>query len=88
MLRRKRVGRVRELEARAERSGESSIDDRLDLEQLLRGLEPSERELLGLRYVVQMSSMEIGQQLGLSAEGVRSRLHRLLERLRKDLRDG
>jgi DNA-directed RNA polymerase specialized sigma24 family protein len=34
-----------------------------------------------------IQSGEIGRALGMSATGVRVRLHRLLERLRKDLGD-
>jgi len=45
-------------------------------------------ELLGLRYVLGMNSGEIGAHLCLSPEGVRSRLQRLLTRMRKDLDDG
>ncbi len=86
-LRRKRVGVVRELRARpapgpSDPAGEV---DRLDLDDALARLDPSERELLGLRYVLGMSSGEIGAHLGLSPEGVRSRLQRLLTRMRKDL---
>jgi RNA polymerase sigma-70 factor (ECF subfamily) len=57
--------------------------ERLDLVRALDRLEPDARELIGLRYLFGMT--EIGEHLGLSAEGVRSRLHRLIERLRLEV---
>jgi RNA polymerase sigma-70 factor (ECF subfamily) len=57
----------------------------LDLERALRSLRPEERSLLALRYVAGLDSSEIGQQVGLSPSGVRSRLARLLDRLREEL---
>ena len=59
----------------------------IDLGRVLRGLKPEERSLLALRYVAGLDSTEIGRQSGLSASGVRSRLARLLDRLRKELGD-
>jgi RNA polymerase sigma-70 factor (ECF subfamily) len=59
----------------------------LDLGRVLRGLTPEERSLLALRYVAGLDSTEIGRQSGMSASGVRSRLARLLDRLREELGD-
>jgi RNA polymerase sigma-70 factor (ECF subfamily) len=89
-LRRQRVGLVRELRAQqAPRTTDPAGEvDRLDLDGVLARLDASERELLGLRYVLGMNSGEIGAHLCLSPEGVRSRLQRLLTRMRKDLDDG
>ncbi len=89
-LRRRRVGVVRELRSP---TGRVSVDpgaaiDRLDLDAALARLDPAERELLGLRYVLGMNSSEIGAHLRVSPEGVRSRLQRLLTRMRKDLDHG
>jgi RNA polymerase sigma factor (sigma-70 family) len=56
-----------------------------DLARLLRGLSPEERALLALRHVADFDATEIGRALGLSASGVRSRLSRLLSRLREEL---
>lgn len=61
--------------------------DVLDLERVLRGLKPEDRALLALRYVGGLDSSEIATQLGMSASGVRTRLMRLLARLRLDLGD-
>jgi RNA polymerase sigma-70 factor (ECF subfamily) len=57
----------------------------LDLERALRHLGPDDRALLALRFVAGLDSTEIATHLGLSASGVRSRLARLLDRLRIDL---
>jgi RNA polymerase sigma factor (sigma-70 family) len=57
----------------------------LDLARVLRGLSPDDRTLLALRFAAGLDSGEIAMQLGGSASGVRSRLSRLIDRLRKDL---
>lgn len=59
--------------------------DRLDLTSALGRLEPIDREVLALRYLAGMTTEEIGAAIGLSASGVRSRLSRLVARLREDL---
>ena len=58
-----------------------------DLAVALRGLSPEERTLLALRHVAGFDATEIGRELGMSPSGVRSRLARLLERLRSELAD-
>jgi RNA polymerase sigma factor (sigma-70 family) len=60
----------------------------VDLERALLRLKPDERWLLALRYTAGLDSAQIAEQAGLSASGVRSRLERLLGRLRKDLDRG
>jgi RNA polymerase sigma-70 factor, ECF subfamily len=62
--------------------------ERLDLVNALHHLKPEDRALLALRYVARLDSTEIGSLLGMSPSGVRGHLSRLLERLRKELRDG
>lgn len=57
----------------------------LDLARALRRLSPSDRVLIACRYVVDLDSIELGAAVGMSASGVRSRLQRILNRLRKDL---
>jgi RNA polymerase sigma factor (sigma-70 family) len=61
--------------------------DVLDLERALTRLKPDERGLLAMRYVVGLDSRDIARAVGLSASGVRSRLARLVEPLRRDLDD-
>ena len=57
----------------------------VDLARALRSLAPDDRTLLALRFVAGLDSTEIATQLGLSGSGVRSRLARLIERLRTEL---
>ena len=57
----------------------------VDLARALSGLKPDDRALLALRFVAGLDSTEIAAQLGLSSSGVRSRLARLIERLRREL---
>jgi RNA polymerase sigma-70 factor (ECF subfamily) len=57
----------------------------VDLARALRALSPDDRTLLAMRFAAGLDSAEIAHQLGLSASGVRSRLARLLERLRMEL---
>ena len=63
----------------------ADIVDVVDLERVLRSLTPDDRRLLALRFAADLESAEIARELGLSASGVRSRLARLLDRLRADL---
>ena len=57
----------------------------VDLERALRKLGPDDRALIALRFVAGLDSTEIAVQLGISASGIRSRLARVLDRLRSDL---
>jgi RNA polymerase sigma-70 factor (ECF subfamily) len=59
--------------------------DVVDLQRVLRGLRPEDRALLAMRFAAGLDSFEIAHQTGMSASGVRSRLARLIERLRADL---
>ncbi len=59
----------------------------IDLANALDDLDYRDRTLIGLRYIAELDSEAIGRELGLSASGVRVRLHRLLGRLRKELGD-
>jgi RNA polymerase sigma-70 factor, ECF subfamily len=59
----------------------------LDLAAALRRLPPDDRALIALRYVADFDATELARPLGLSPSGVRSRLSRLLARLRSELDD-
>jgi RNA polymerase sigma-70 factor (ECF subfamily) len=59
----------------------------IDLADALARLDPKDRAIVGLRFIGGFESAEIGRAVGMTASGVRVRLHRLLERLRKDLGD-
>jgi len=56
-----------------------------DLAIALRGLSAEDRTLLALRYVAGFDANEIGRATGISSSGVRSRLSRLITRLRSEL---
>jgi RNA polymerase sigma-70 factor (ECF subfamily) len=60
---------------------------RADLRRVLLSLDPTDRALIALRFVGELSSDEIGAALGMSSSGARGRLSRLLLRLRGELRD-
>lgn len=64
----------------------ADADPRLaDLTATLARLNPDDRRLLGLRYVAELTSEEIGEAVGISSGAVRHRLMRLLARLRVEL---
>jgi RNA polymerase sigma-70 factor (ECF subfamily) len=79
---------VRELRL-ADPEGEARTEHAalVDLANALARLDARDRALIGLRYVAGMDSASIGREMGLSASGVRVRLHRLLGRLREELGD-
>jgi RNA polymerase sigma-70 factor, ECF subfamily len=59
----------------------------LDLAAALARLDERDRTIVGLRYLGGFEPAEIARAMGMSASNVRVRLHRLLERLRRDLHD-
>jgi RNA polymerase sigma factor (sigma-70 family) len=59
--------------------------DRLDLGAALIRLKSADRALLAMRYLAGLNAEEIGVATGLTASGVRTRLSRLIARLREDL---
>ena len=59
----------------------------VDLARVIGSFKPEDRALLALRFVAGLDSTEIAPHVGLSPSGVRSRLSRLIERLRKELED-
>jgi RNA polymerase sigma-70 factor (ECF subfamily) len=59
----------------------------IDLAEALSRLDPKDRAIVGMRFIGGFESAEIGREMGMTATAVRVRLHRLLERLRKDLGD-
>jgi RNA polymerase sigma-70 factor (ECF subfamily) len=83
--RRERVVDISQHVAGIERGYPAASSDVVDLDRALRGLKAEERSLLAMRYAAGLDSSEIARQIGMSASGVRSRLARLLERLREDL---
>jgi RNA polymerase sigma-70 factor, ECF subfamily len=87
---RRRHGPVLEITTQA--TGDAGSDpsngiERLDLRRALAHLSPEERALLAMRYVVDLSSDELARAVGTSPSTARTRLCRLVDRLRKELRD-
>jgi RNA polymerase sigma-70 factor (ECF subfamily) len=74
-------GRDRAWSDPGDRAGE------LDLANALATLDESDRTLVALRYAAGLTSDEIGRVIGMTGGGVRARLARTLERLRKELHD-
>jgi RNA polymerase sigma-70 factor (ECF subfamily) len=61
--------------------------DYVDLANALARLKPDDRALVALRYAADLDSSELAPVMGISPSGVRTRLSRLLDGLRKELRD-
>ena len=60
-------------------------DDHIDLVEALQRLRPRDREILARRYALGETSQEISEHVGLSDSGVRVRIGRVLDSLRKEL---
>jgi RNA polymerase sigma factor (sigma-70 family) len=60
----------------------------IDLRELLERLSPDDRALLAMRYVAGFNATELAAALGISPSGTRTRLERLIARLRQELADG
>jgi RNA polymerase sigma factor (sigma-70 family) len=86
-LRRRRLGNL--LHARlAPAVGAADIEPRhIDLATALSRLPLRDRQLIGMRYDLQMTSDEIAPHLGMTASGTRVRLKRVIQKLREDLSD-
>ena len=60
----------------------------IDLRDLLERLDPDDRALLAMRYVAGFNATELATAIGISPSGIRTRLERLIARLRRELGDG
>jgi RNA polymerase sigma-70 factor (ECF subfamily) len=60
----------------------------MDLRQAMSRLLPDDRALLAMRFLAGFDSNELAAATGISPSGTRSRIERLLRRLREDLGDG
>jgi RNA polymerase sigma-70 factor (ECF subfamily) len=63
---------------------ETGIDS-LDMLAAIARLAPEDRGLLAMRYLAGFDSNELAETIGLSSSGTRTRLERLLARLRQEL---
>jgi len=87
---RRRHGRVVEIDlSNAVAPGADPADtiDRVDLRRVLAHLSPNDRAVLAYHYVLGLDSNELGALTGRSPSGARTHLSRLVDRLRKELRD-
>jgi RNA polymerase sigma factor (sigma-70 family) len=90
LARRERRHGVVELRVTVDRSGAADAAcgiDYLDLANALARLKPDDRMLVALRYAADLDSSELAPVMGISPSGVRTRLSRLLDGLRKELGD-
>jgi len=87
LTRRERRRSVVEISVTPDEGGDDPADqiNQLDLGRALRNLKPDDRSLIAMRYVAGLDSGEIALALGMSASGVRTRLARVLDRLREEL---
>ena len=91
LVRRRHLDRVVELDLAdvgSDRDDPASRDVDADLLDAIKRLPADDRALLAMRFVAGFDASEIAPALGISASGVRSRLARLVERLRTEVRDG
>lgn len=72
------------LDSVADTSGPGDPHARAELRDVLASMDAPDRELLAYRYVLGLTSDEMGPLLGITAEGVRSRLKRLRDRVRNE----
>ena len=87
-LRRRKRDQVVEIEVidlGSDRLDPASRAGLLDLRTALAQLTVEDRTLLAMRHVAGFDSPEIGEALGISPEAVRTRLSRLIARLRLEL---
>jgi RNA polymerase sigma-70 factor (ECF subfamily) len=87
LLRGQRRRHVREIAQDAD-GASTDPSDRIEvigLQRAVSRLSSDDRCLLALRFASGLDSAESGIQLGLSPSGVRTRLTRLIDQLRKDL---
>ena len=69
----------------SDRDEEAAIEHRREIvKRLLQKLPESERTVVTLFYLAEMTSEEVGAFLGVSSNTIRSRLHRARERLEKE----
>jgi RNA polymerase sigma-70 factor (ECF subfamily) len=88
---RRRHGPVVEIDVEApgdKKNDPSAGIERLDLRRALAHLSPDDRALVAMHYVIDLSSDELAAAVGTSPSAARMRLSRIVDRLRKELRDG
>jgi RNA polymerase sigma-70 factor, ECF subfamily len=88
LVERRAAWRFSELEPEVEPPASDGADlersslERVSVSQALELLEPEERELVTLRYMLDLGQPEIARRLGMPEATVRVKLHRIRKRLR------
>ncbi len=85
--RRRVVREIRVVGDQGAATGSDETIDDLDLRNALGRLSPDDRAIVALRYLADLDSGQIASLTGRSSSGVRTRLSRILERLRRELGD-
>jgi RNA polymerase sigma-70 factor (ECF subfamily) len=65
--------------------GEMGLHDRLQIVDLLGTLRPSDRQLVWLRYIEDITQVNVARRLGVPEGTVKVRLHRVRKHLRRAL---
>jgi len=80
-------GDPEDLRAEAPPDHAEAVVQRETVRAALAGLDPRDRDLVALKFHAELSNAEIGDLLGLSETNVGTRLHRVMEKLRRECRD-
>ena len=85
IVRRRHRHTVRELSVHQAAAPDVDRAALIDLGNAIARLDLRDRTIVGMRFIGGFDSAEIAAAIGMTAPAVRVRLHRLLERLRRDL---
>ncbi len=67
---------------------ETAVADRVDLQRLLASLSARQRDVVALRYLADLSELEVAEELGISVGTVKTHAHRGIATLRQNLDSG
>jgi RNA polymerase sigma-70 factor (ECF subfamily) len=80
-------GEPEDVHATAPEDHADAVVRRATVRAALAGLDPRDRDLVALKYHAGLSNAEIGRVLGLTESNVGTKLHRTMEKLRRDCVD-
>lgn len=81
----RRRGRASESARESSRVDSDEVNERLDLQRLLRSLSRRQRDVVALRYLADMSEADVAAELGISVGSVKTHAHRGIAALRVSL---
>jgi RNA polymerase sigma factor (sigma-70 family) len=67
---------------------QTAVADRVDLQRLLSSLSGRQRDVVALRYLADLSELEVADELGISVGSVKTHAHRGIATLRQHLDSG